>query len=329
MCQHSEPAGLVRPPVPQNLRAEGVHVDSYDAPEEWLDRELIGPVRVFEGRADTSLEARLIFAGEFARSHRPTFAIAILGVRWAIIRYGRLLAVVSRPDAKTLAAAFARALEVENTKRELDEPRTMAEEMLDLQLLEMAHEVREDDSYFNGLVDARRYLRAGAARLSGGILLQLVESELARMMSKIRISQTRPRGEIPPATVESLAAAVFAYDTAVQACAMEAAARVDAFRTAQGEDLDQLYDRMIRLAEALQPRLAIEMTVENPAGDQFRRVIGDVTTLRDRISVDRDPSDPSRLNVTIAAARLPGELCPECGERAEECLCGRDVGGGS
>ena len=29
-----------------------------------------------------------------------------------------------------------------------------------------------------------------------------------------------------------------------------------------------------------------------------------------------------------APARLPDELCPECGERATECMCGREVGAG-
>lgn len=257
---------------PRGQRAEGAHATSYYVPDSWVE-ELPADFwtgaketpRVFEGLESSTLEQRLVHAGEAARAHRDGLAIAVLGVRFAILRKGRLLASVTNPTPATLARALQDAETMEPRIVELERSRTIAEEILDLDVLRETKRPDADQAaeYLESLLEARRLLETGRARLSGGILLRLVDDEIRR----IERDATRDRAS------HKLAELLASDD-----CRR--------FRETARAELGDV-------AESIELAARAHATVEAFAGGPLK------------------------------PARLPGELCPDCGNAAEECTCGR------
>jgi hypothetical protein len=77
------------------------------------------------------------------------------------------------------------------------------------------------------------------------------------------LADNRERAEKAEQEIATLAAAVEAYDRAVESCANDPE-RMASFCSAEGEDLDRLYLRMRDLAKAVLSKGEIEATRANP-----------------------------------------------------------------
>lgn len=303
------------PFVPSNLRREGSYCVSYDLPETWPapQRHAAG-VRVFEALLPAGLAEALVFAGEAARAHslervsvrtgprsevlRPRLAIAAFGVRFAIVIDGRVVATARNPTAEDLEKAIDNAEERDTDRRifelELAHARTMPEEATALDLLREAGGAPADDSpdYVEGLLNARRWILCGLARVEAPTLLRLVEEELARLSLGYRV-WTSPSGTLVVSQVGS------PHPQAAAPIGSEALPKMPGTKLEPGQAVVWI------------PGNETEPGHVRPA------------------QPDEMPIGRVARIMPLPPARFPSDLCPDCGELVAECMCSRDVGAGS
>jgi hypothetical protein len=177
---------LERPAIPTDPQRVGTYAISYHVPASWLPERWRDGARVFEALlegAPPDERVRAVFeAGEAAGRWAGGVAIALLGVRWAIVRNGWVLATTRNPTAESLEQAIRDGLELVDAMigRQGEEAdardETIVEKVAALDLLrESAGPLTTDE-----LEEARRHVRTGALRSRGGIFLRLLDEELQR-----------------------------------------------------------------------------------------------------------------------------------------------------